>query len=167
MLDHLNSAMAEFVERMEMAFISTADADGACDSSLRCGGAGFLRVADSRTIVYPEYRGNGVMASLGNIMENPHVGMLMVDFADDLIGLHVNGRARIAPLEEFETDDKRVEQWVVVTVQEAYVHCRKHIPRMVPVERIRHWGTDDAKPKGGDFFGVKAEKAAAGDASAS
>ncbi|MEV6719095.1 pyridoxamine 5'-phosphate oxidase family protein [Lentzea sp. NPDC051208] len=166
-LDHLNPAMAEFVGRMEMAFISTADADGECDSSLRAGPAGFLRVIDSRTLVYPEYRGNGVMASLGNIMENPHVGMLMVDFADDLIGLHVNGRARIAPLEEFAVEGeaeagpggKKVERWVVVEVQEAYVHCRKHIPRMVPVDRVRHWGTDDVKRKGGDFFGVKADKA--------
>ncbi len=157
-LDHLNPAMAEFVGRMEMAFISTADADGECDSSLRAGPAGFIRVLDSRTVVYPEYRGNGVMASLGNIMENPHVGMLMVDFADELIGLHVNGKARIAPREEFESEDKKVERWVVVTVQEAYVHCRKHIPRMVPVDRVRHWGTDDVKRKGGDFFGVKADK---------
>jgi predicted pyridoxine 5'-phosphate oxidase superfamily flavin-nucleotide-binding protein len=160
-LDHLNPAMAEFVGRMEMAFISTADADGACDSSLRCGAAGFLHVLDSRTVVYPEYRGNGVMASLGNIMENPHIGMLMVDFADDLIGLHVNGRARVAPLEEFAElvgEDRRIERWVVVAVEEAYIHCRKHIPRMVPVERIRHWGTDDVKRKGGDFFGVRADK---------
>jgi predicted pyridoxine 5'-phosphate oxidase superfamily flavin-nucleotide-binding protein len=165
-LDHLNPAMAEFVGRMEMAFISTADADGECDSSLRAGPAGFLRVIDSRTLVYPEYRGNGVMASLGNIMENPHVGMLMVDFADDLIGLHVNGRARIAPLEEFAVEGeaesgpggKKVERWVVVEVREAYIHCRKHIPRMVPVDRVRNWGTDDVKSKGGDFFGVKADK---------
>lgn len=158
-LDHLNPAMVEFVERMEMAFISTADADGECDSSLRCGAAGFLKVLDSRTVVYPEYRGNGVMASLGNIMENPHVGMLMVDFADDLIGLHVNGGARVAEVDEFPglcDGDRRVERFVVVSVREAYVHCRKHIPRMVPVERVRHWGTDDVRRKGGDFFGVRA-----------
>nr|WP_256334695.1 pyridoxamine 5'-phosphate oxidase family protein [Lentzea albidocapillata] len=163
-LDHLNPVMAAFVGRMEMAFISTADADGACDSSLRAGPAGFLRVVDSRTLVYPEYRGNGVMASLGNIMENPHVGMLMVDFAEDLIGLHVNGGARIAALEEFAEfaadEDRKVERWVVVSVEEAYIHCRKHIPRMVPVDRIREWGTDDVRRKGGDFFEVKARKTA-------
>ncbi len=158
-LDHLNPAMAEFVGRMEMAFISTADADGECDSTLRAGPAGFIQVIDSRTVVYPEYRGNGVMASLGNIMENPHVGMLMVDFTDDLIGLHVNGRARIAPRDEFPTEDRKVERWVVVQVQEAYIHCRKHIPRMVPVDRVRDWGTDDVKRKGGDYFGAKAGKA--------
>ena len=159
-LDHLNPAMAEFVGRMEMAFISTADGDGECDSTLRAGPAGFIQVIDSRTVAYPEYRGNGVMASLGNIMENPHVGMLMVDFTDDLIGLHVNGRARIAPREEIPTEDKKVERWVVVEVQEAYIHCRKHIPRMIPVDRVRDWGTDDVKRKGGDYFGVKAGKSA-------
>lgn len=159
-LDHLNPAMAEFVGRMEMAFISTADADGECDSTLRAGPAGFIQVIDSRTVAYPEYRGNGVMASLGNIMENPHVGILMVDFADDLIGLHVNGRARIVPRDELPTEDKKVERWVVVEVQEAYIHCRKHIPRMIPVDRIRDWGTDDVKRKGGDFFGAKADKSA-------
>ncbi|WP_352235728.1 pyridoxamine 5'-phosphate oxidase family protein [Lentzea sp. NBRC 102530] len=158
-LDHLNPLMESFVARMEMAFISTADADGECDSSLRAGPAGFLHVVDSRTVVYPEYRGNGVMASLGNIMENPHVGMLMVDFTEDLIGLHVNGRARIAPFEEFAElagENRKIERWVVVSVQEAYIHCRKHIPRMVPVDRIRDWGTDDVRRKGGDFFEVKA-----------
>jgi predicted pyridoxine 5'-phosphate oxidase superfamily flavin-nucleotide-binding protein len=157
-LDHLNPAMAEFVGRMEMAFISTADADGECDSTLRAGPAGFIQVIDSRTVAYPEYRGNGVMASMGNIMENPHVGMLMVDFADDLIGLHLNGRARIALKDEFSSEDRKVERWVVVEVQEAYVHCRKHIPRMIPVDRVRDWGTDDVKRKGGDFFGVKADR---------
>jgi predicted pyridoxine 5'-phosphate oxidase superfamily flavin-nucleotide-binding protein len=159
-LDHLNPAMAEFVGRMEMAFISTADADGECDSTLRAGPAGFIQVIDSRTVAYPEYRGNGVMASLGNIMENPHVGMLMVDFTDDLIGLHVNGRARIVPREEISTEDRKVERWVVIDVQEAYIHCRKHIPRMIPVDRVRDWGTDDVKRKGGDYFGAKAGKAA-------
>ncbi|MET9226721.1 pyridoxamine 5'-phosphate oxidase family protein [Lentzea sp. NPDC003310] len=166
-LDHLNPLMMGFVAKMEMAFISTADADGECDSSLRAGPAGFLRALDSRTLVYPEYRGNGVMASLGNIMENPHVGMLMVDFTEDLIGLHVNGSARIAPFEEFaglvSEDDRKVERWVVVTVREAYIHCRKHIPRMVPVDRIRDWGTDDVRRKGGDFFEAKAGRAGRAD----
>jgi len=145
--------MAEFVGRMEMAFISTSDADGECDSSLRAGPAGFIQVLDPRTVAYPEYRGNGVMASLGNIMENPHVGMLMVDFTEDLIGLHVNGRARIAPREEIATEDKKVERWVVVEVEEAYINCRKHIPRMIPVDRVRDWGTDDVKRKGGTTSG--------------
>lgn len=158
-LDRLNPAMATFIRRMELAFISTADADGECDATLRSGQPGFIQVLDDRRVAYPEYRGNGVMASLGNIKENPHVGMLMVDFTRDLIGLHVNGRARIVEAAEFTgRADPKAERWVVVEIQEAYIHCRKHIPRMVAVDRTRDWGTDDVKRKGGDYFGVKADR---------
>jgi hypothetical protein len=167
-LDHLNPEMVEFVGRMEMAFIGTADAGGECDSSFRAGPAGFLRVLDARRIAYPEFRGNGVLASLGNISENPHVALLMIDFVRDLIGLHVNGRASIIDDAELRREhpalpvaDERgrtPERWVVVHVEETYVHCRKHIPRMQPVPRDRDWGTDDVRRKGGDYFGVRARQ---------
>lgn len=164
-LDHLNPQMKEFIARMEMAFVATSDARGDCDSSLRAGPPGFIEVLDDHHIAYPEYRGNGVMASLGNISENPHVGILMVDFVTDLIGLHVNGKARIVEdpdlraihpdlPAEFERG-RTPERWVVVQVEESYVHCRKHIPRMAPVLRQRSWGTDDVKRKGGDYFEAK------------
>lgn len=103
---------------------------------------------DDHTLAYPEYRGNGVLASLGNISENGHLGLLMVDFVEDLIGLHVNGTAQIVPDEEFraahpglELDGargRRAERWVVVEVDEAYVHCRKHIPRLRPAPGLGH-----------------------------
>ncbi|WP_438388765.1 pyridoxamine 5'-phosphate oxidase family protein [Actinopolyspora saharensis] len=164
-LDHLNPRMKEFVSGTDLAFIATADSHGECDSSLRAGPAGFIEVLGDRHLAYPEYRGNGVMASLGNISENPHVGMLLVDFVTELIGLHVNGKARIledADLRaihphlpaEFERG-RKPERWVVVQVEEAYIHCRKHIPRMEPVARNRSWGTDDVKRKGGDYFAAK------------
>lgn len=160
--DRLLPRMIEFIERMDMAFIATADAHGECDSSLRAGPPGFLKVLDERTLAYPEYRGNGVLASLGNISENPHVGLLMVDFVRDLIGLHVNGRARIVDAAEFttrhpdigqdEVRGRRPERWVVVDVEEAYIHCRKHIPHMQRLPQKRDWGTDDPARKGGDYF---------------
>ncbi|MGW1678843.1 pyridoxamine 5'-phosphate oxidase family protein [Saccharopolyspora sp. NPDC002376] len=164
-LDHLNSQMKEFIGRMDMAFVATSDAGGECDSSLRVGPPGFIEVLDDWHVCYPEYRGNGVMASLGNISENPHIGILLVDFVTDLIGLHLNGKARIVedsdlraihPALPTEFDRGRTpERWVVVQVEEAYIHCRKHIPRMVPVLRQRSWGTDDVKRKGGDYFEAK------------
>ena len=163
--DRLLPAMAEFIGRMEMLFVASSDAHGECDATLRAGPPGFIKVLDDRTLAYPEYRGNGVMASLGNISENCHVGLLMVDFVQDLIGLHVNGKARIVPDEQFhaehpglEFDDgrgRRAERWVVVDVVEAYIHCRKHIPRMQRVHERRDWGTDDPGRKGGDYFGVR------------
>lgn len=165
MLDYLNTAMIEFVRKQEMAFISTSDAQGECDASFRAGSPGFLHVIDERTLAYPEYRGNGVVASMGNIRENPHIGILLIDFVDALIGLHINGRATVMPdyllrdtVDDLPLEMRKVESWVVVDVKEAYIHCRKHIPRFVPAERTRHWGTDDPGAKGGDYFGAKADR---------
>jgi predicted pyridoxine 5'-phosphate oxidase superfamily flavin-nucleotide-binding protein len=169
--DRLTPRMVEFIGRMEMAFIATSDAAGDCDCSFRAGQAGFLRVLDERTIAYPEFRGNGVMASLGNILDNPHVGILMVDFTHDLIGLHVNGDAEIvtpAYVQELDQDlsepgaspGTRPIQWVLVRVTEAFIHCSKHIPKLLPQSRVRHWGTDNPRHKGGDYFGVAARNLA-------
>ena len=166
--DRLTPTMMEFIGRMEMAFIATSDAVGDCDCSFRAGTPGFLRVLDERTIAYPEFRGNGVMASLGNILENPHIGIFMADFSHDLIGLHVNGRAEIvtpAFMQELDRglpeqathSGRRPVQWVLVKVTEAYIHCSKHIPLLVPQSRVRHWGTDNPRHKGGDYFGVAAQ----------
>jgi len=91
----LTPVMQQFIQRMEMAFIATSDSSGECDCSFRAGPAGFIKVLDSHTIAYPEYRGNGVMASLGNMLQNPHIGIFLADFTHDFIGLHVNGDARL------------------------------------------------------------------------
>ena len=164
MLSYLNPQMRTFIARQEMFFLSTADGHGECDVSFRAGEAGFVHVLNEKILVYPEYRGNGVMASLGNITENPHAGLLFVDFMRDKIGLHVNGAARILSNEELsalradiaETGGRRPERWVRVTVEEAYIHCSKHIPRMEKVaEDVRQWGTDDVRAKGGDYFQAK------------
>ena len=168
-LDHLNSDMRGFIARQEMIFVGTADRHGEADVSFRAGVAGFVRVLNPRSLTYPEYRGNGVMASLGNISENNHVGLFFIDFADR-IGLHVNGIARIVECNEFLEDPStpqllldditgangpRPERWVRVSVVEAYIHCSKHIPRMRKVPQEIQWGTDDVRAKGGDYFRVR------------
>jgi len=169
-LGYLNPSMQAFVTKQEMMFIGTADRHGEADTSFRAGLAGFIRVLDEKTLAYPEYRGNGVMSSLGNISENPHVGLLFVDFTEK-IGLHVNGRARIVENDEFlrnasaaeltpedihPSTGRGPERWVVVSVVEAYIHCSKHIPRMQKIDEEIQWGTDDVRAKGGDYFRAKA-----------
>ena len=169
MHNHLNDRMIKLIERQEMMFIATSDAKGECDSSFRAGFPGFVIVLDDKTLIYPEYRGNGVYASLGNISENPHVGMLFVDFFDSTIGLHVNGKAKVVDSERMlqrvdatETvceaipmvDGPQPERWVQVTVEEAYIHCAKHVPRLEKAEKKIHWGSDDDSHKGGRFFDV-------------
>lgn len=166
MLDHLNDRMREFVQRQEMFFLATADGSGECDSSFRAGPPGFLQVLSERALAYPEYRGNGVHASLGNIGENPHLGIMLIDFTRSRIGLHINGRATVIPDEEIRASyphlpedpvpGRRAQMWVHVEVEEAYIHCAKHIPQLAKAPRrtARDWGTDDYKRKGGDFFGA-------------
>ena len=170
--DELNGAMRAFIGRMEMVFVSTADAEGNCDCSFRAGPPGFVRVVDAGTLVYPEYRGNGVMASQGNIAENGHVGLLFVDFCESSVGLHVNGTARIVEGEDlaamWDASDAssamqaaggpHPERWVLVEVEEAYIHCSKHVPLLVKQDKAIAWGTDDARLKGGDYFGVSASR---------
>lgn len=132
--------MQRFIARQEMMFVATSDSHGDCDSTLRAGPAGFVAVLDHQRLAWPEYRGNGVMASRGNVVENPHVGLLFVDFVQDTIGLHVNGSAKLVDDDDIRlahpdlpTDTvpgRRPEQWMVAEVREAYIHCSKHIPRL-------------------------------------
>lgn len=74
LLNLLNPEMCRFIAQQEFVFISTSDSNGECDASFRAGDAGFVEVLDEKTLVFPEYRGNGVLASMGNISENPPIG---------------------------------------------------------------------------------------------
>jgi predicted pyridoxine 5'-phosphate oxidase superfamily flavin-nucleotide-binding protein len=176
MCDLITPRMQEFIGRMEMMWIATSDGAGHCDCSFRSGPRGFVRVLGERTLAYPDYRGNGVMASSGNLLENPHIGMWFGDFDRELIGLHVNGQATVLSPEQMRAADpelpepdhpgRRPTHWVAVSVEEAYVHCRKHLPRLVAQPAVRNWGTDNALQKGGDYFGATAIRAAETDEAA-
>ncbi|MCW2943539.1 MAG: hypothetical protein JWR24_256 [Actinoallomurus sp.] len=170
-LDHLNPRMREFIGRQEMAFLATADAHGECDCTFRAGRPGFIRVVDERMLAYPEYRGNGVMASLGNIVENGHIGILMVDFFNDLVGLHVNGRAGILSAgeavgyglaDEETAPGRRAERWVTVSVQEAYIHCSKNIPLLSKEDRRSRVTDRPVRPAGSGYFTGEAGRSAEG-----
>ena len=177
-IDHLNAEMRAFVGRMEMAWIASSDLSGAADCSFRAGPAGFVRVLDRRTLAYPEYRGNGVLASLANIEEQPHASLLFLDFFRTRVGLHVNGWAEVLGNDEMAGHPRRTAEieadlaitggrhpqcWVLVTVVEAYIHCSKHVPLLVKAPTEIDWGTDDPAKKGGDAFGVAQQRRAARD----
>lgn len=161
-LDHLNEPMRRFIARQEMMFLATSDGAGACDSTLRAGPPGFVAVLDRRRLAWPEYRGNGVLASRGNIVENPHVGLLFVDFVRDGIGLHVNGAATLTGDDDLRAafpglpvetaPGRRPEQWVVAEVREAYIHCAKFIPRLAAVPAQRDRRGAEPQPKKSDYF---------------
>ncbi|WP_053786752.1 pyridoxamine 5'-phosphate oxidase family protein [Streptomyces sp. XY332] len=157
---HLTQEMRDFIGRQAMVFLATADSHGECDASFRAGPPGFVHVIDEGTLAYPEYRGNGVLASAGNMLENPHLGMLFVDFTHHHVGLHVNGVARLyrdgdlrrthPDLPQDIAPGRTPNLWVHLSVEEAYIHCSKYIPHMEPAPRP---GSHDAeRPKDTEYF---------------
>lgn len=182
MLDHLNDLMKSFIAERDMMFVATSDLRGNCDSTLRAGTPGFVRVAGDRTLYYPEFRGNGVFASQGNIAENGHVGLLFLDFSGTRVGLHVNGAATLVETSDLPfslasgdtvlphaggTERSALERWVRVDVHEAYIHCSKHVPRLERVETERRAAARGGEVRDGDFFRVRRQRLGAMDRPAS
>jgi len=173
MMSYLTPLMENFIDKQEMMFISTADKKGECDSSVRFGERGFVTVIDKHYIIYPEFKGNGVMASMGNIHENGHIGLLFLDFFETKVGLHVNGKAKIIQkalmdkeLSQFEGLAHKLRErkmqfkqfsYILIEIEEAYIHCAVHIPVLQKVEDEAILKTFP-KGKGGDAFKVQAHK---------
>jgi predicted pyridoxine 5'-phosphate oxidase superfamily flavin-nucleotide-binding protein len=68
-----------FIETADYFFIATADGDGMPNCSYEGGDPGFVGVIDERTIAFPNYEGNGMYLSMGNVLVNPSVGLLFID----------------------------------------------------------------------------------------
>jgi hypothetical protein len=127
-----------FIERMDMFFLATADADGRPQCSYKGGDPGFVRVLDERTIAFPSYDGNGMYLSMGNVGANPHVGLLFIDFTSaHPTRLRLNGIANIDESDPL-IDEYLGAQFVVrVTATQVFPNCPRYIHRMALVERSR------------------------------
>jgi predicted pyridoxine 5'-phosphate oxidase superfamily flavin-nucleotide-binding protein len=140
-----------FIERMDMFFLATADADGRPDCSYKGGDPGFVRVLDERTIAFPNYDGNGMYRSLGNALRNPHVGMLFVDFtAARPARLRLNGSASIDDDDPLTATYPGAQFVVRVAVREVFPNCPRYIHRMALVERspyVPHAGEPAPEPE--------------------
>jgi predicted pyridoxine 5'-phosphate oxidase superfamily flavin-nucleotide-binding protein len=123
-----------FIERMEMFFLATADMDGRPNCSYKGGDPGFVRVLDPKTLVFPNYDGNGMYISMGNTLENSHVGLLFIDFVNQK-RLRVNGTAQIAPAATIEPRFPEAQFVVRVTVEQVFPNCPRYIHKMQLVER--------------------------------
>jgi len=82
------------IERADTLFIASVHADAGADASHRGGQPGFVRVPDERRLLIPDYAGNNMFQTLGNIAADPRVGLLFVDF-DTGTTLQLTGRAKI------------------------------------------------------------------------
>ncbi|MFG2006367.1 pyridoxamine 5'-phosphate oxidase family protein [Spirillospora sp. NPDC048911] len=100
----LTSAQREWIERSDTFFIATHAAGQGADVSHRGGNPGFVRAAGADRLVWPEYVGNSMYMTLGNLELDPACGLLFIDWEKGHT-LHLTGRARVdwAPDERAES----------------------------------------------------------------
>ena len=122
-----------FIERSAMFFIATADADGHPDCSYTGGLPGFVQVLDERTLAVPDYDGNGMFRSLGNIAVNPHVGLLFMDF-EQPDRLRVNGVASLHKDAPLLAEFSGAQLIVRVKVERIFPNCPRYIHKMKLIE---------------------------------
>jgi len=123
-----------FVERLDMFFLATADAAGQPTCSYKGGDPGFVRVIDDRTLAFPNYDGNGMYLSMGNLSTNPAVGLLFIDFERQR-RMRVDGTAEIVMGDELLAHYPEAQFVVRVTALRIYPNCPRYIHHYQLVER--------------------------------
>jgi uncharacterized protein len=123
-----------FIERLDMFFLATVDAEGQPTCSYKGGDPGFVRVTDGKTLMFPNYDGNGMYLSMGNLAETHSVGMLFIDFELQR-RMRVDGTARIS-MESSLIEHYPEAQFVVeVEATRIYPNCPRYIHKRKLVER--------------------------------
>jgi predicted pyridoxine 5'-phosphate oxidase superfamily flavin-nucleotide-binding protein len=123
----------DFIERSALFFLATADADGRPDCSHKGGMPGFVRVVDACTIAFPNYDGSGMYRSLGNMLVNPHVGLLFIDF-ENARRLRLNGIATLHDDDPLLSEYPGAELIVRVRAEQIFPNCPRYIHKMQLVE---------------------------------
>ena len=122
-----------FIEAQNMFFLATVDQAGRPNCSYKGGSIGFVKVLDETTIAFPLYDGSGMYISAGNVLINPHVSLLFVDFQRQS-RLRFNGDAFM------QIDDPLISEWpeaelvMRVKIREMFPNCPRYIHKMTFVE---------------------------------
>ncbi len=143
--DWIDAGDRAFIEARDMFFLATADADGAPQCSYKGGDPGFVRVLDEHTIAFPGFDGNGMYLSLGNVLANPRVGLLFVDFEGQR-RLRLNGIASIDLEDPLLAEYPRAQCVVRVRATEVFPNCPRYIHKLELVERSRFTPRADHEP---------------------
>ena len=123
-----------FIESRTMFFLATANARGEPDCSYKGGDAGFVRITADDELAFPSYDGNGMFRSLGNLVVNPAVALLFVDF-EHPNRLRVNGRASIDADDPLRADFAGAQLVVRVRAERIFPNCPRYIHRLQAIER--------------------------------
>jgi len=134
-----------FIEASHFFFLATADEHGHPDSSFKGGAPGFVRVSGPSELVFPDYDGNGMFKSLGNIAVNPNVGLLFLDFEKPR-RLRINGTATLHRDDPLLRHAVGAQMIVRVVAQAIFPNCPRYIPTMKIVEESIY------APKAGQDF---------------
>ena len=139
-IDHVNADYRAFIERAPFFALATSGPDG-LDCSPRGDPAGFVRVLDDRTLLVPDRVGNNRLDSMTNLLVNPRIGMLfLVPGMNET--LRINGTARITDdarvLAPSAVNDRAPKVGLIVTVEEAFLHCAKALTRSALWDASRH-----------------------------
>ena len=141
-----NDADGAFIAAQSFFFLATADAEGRPDCSFKGGPAGFVQVTAPDELVFPDYDGNGMFKSLGNIAVNPHVGLLFIAMGEKPQRLRVNGTASVS------SDDPRIaaipgaQLLIRVRPADIFPNCPRYIPALSTVEPSAYTPKADAQP---------------------
>ncbi len=119
-----------FIESSPFFFLATADASGHPDCSYKGGSPGFARVLAPDLLVFPDYDGNGMFKSLGNIRANPNVGLLFLRIGEKPERLRVNGRAELAFDDPLIAETPGAQLLVHVTPEHIFPNCPRYIPEL-------------------------------------
>jgi predicted pyridoxine 5'-phosphate oxidase superfamily flavin-nucleotide-binding protein len=125
-----------FIESCDMVFLATADAEGKPQCSYKGGDPGFVRVLDERTIAFPSYDGNGTYLTGGNLLVNPQIGLLFIDF-EQRRRVRLNGIASVADDDPLLDDYPEAQLIVRVQALEVFPNCPRYIHHYRLVERSR------------------------------
>jgi predicted pyridoxine 5'-phosphate oxidase superfamily flavin-nucleotide-binding protein len=113
------------IEAASFFFIATSYADNV-DCSMRSGVPGFVKITGPGQLEWPEYDGNSMYRTLGNISRNPRVGLLFVAFDGKTYRIRINGQARI--LDDAASLARHHAAKLVVRVEcELYTNCPRAV----------------------------------------
>jgi hypothetical protein len=122
-----------FIESRSLFFLATADARGRPDCSYKGGAPGFVRVTGDDELAFPSFDGNGMFRSLGNVLVNPAVALLFIDF-EHPNRLRVNGLASIVADDPLRASFEGAQLVVRVRALRIFPNCPRYIHRMAVVE---------------------------------
>ena len=130
----IGESQKEFIEKADMFFLATCDHRGLPTCSYKGGDPGFVRVLDERWLAFPNYDGNGKFQSMGNLLKNPNVGMLFVDFEGQQ-RLRLQGIATIRDDDELLSQYPEAQFMIRVQATEVYTNCPRYVHKYQLVER--------------------------------